>query len=111
MNGETMYRYLFALAHYHLGDTAAANALFEGIRRQPMPSRVMFAPRDYFLSADGKRTALQGKVRNVSGAKFIFVDELKTDFHVARNETWGRDGELEHFFLRFSFAGPVAVHS
>lgn len=111
LNGETMYRYLFALAHYHLGDTPAANALFEQIRRQPMPSRVLFAPRDYLLSADGTRSALQGKIRGISGAKFIYVDQLKTDFHVTRNETWARDGELEHFFLRFSFAGPIAVHA
>jgi hypothetical protein len=110
LNRETMYRYLFALAHYHLGDIPSASALFEEIRRQPLPSRVLFAPRDYLLSAEGTRTALQGKIRSVSGAKFMYVDELKTDFHAARNESWGRDGELEHFVVRFSFAGPIAVH-
>ena len=108
---ETIYRYILALAQYHLGELSSSTARFETIRKQAMPARVLHTARDYFMSSEGVPKALQGKMRRVSGAKFIYVDELKADFHVARNEMWGHDGELEQFFLRFSFAGPVAVHS
>lgn len=106
---DPFYLYLSALAKAHLGEWTLANGLFDQLRRRKLPGPLLHEPRDFLLAEKGGMARIQGMVVQGAGKRFLKVESLNTDLMLDRNETWGRVGETEHVYVRFSFAGPLAV--
>jgi hypothetical protein len=107
--GDPFYRYLGALSQAHLGDWAKANSTFEALRRGQAPPWLLHEPRDYLMNAKGGMREVQGIVTRAGSERFLKVDELGQDFRIARSGAWSLDGDIAHAYVRFSYAGPLAV--
>ena len=103
--------YLRALALAHHPDWAAANAIFSHMRQLAIPADQMYQPRDVLLHPRGTMRQVQGTIVEGSGQQFIHVPELGTDFRLDRDERWRRPNEIEHVYIRFRYAGPLAAKS
>ena len=106
---DPFYNYLLAIAKAHLGDWPSANMLFDGIRRSRIPNKILFEPRDFLMGPRGNMQSFQGTLKKGAQSHFIHIKELNADFLLNRSESWGRDGEIEHVYLQFSFGGPWAT--
>jgi hypothetical protein len=108
---DPLHKHIYALSLAHLGSWVEANALYTQMRQSNMPAHVLWTPRDFLLHETGGLRTVQGVMRSAANREFLYVEDLKTDFHVDRKERWPREGEITHATIQFSFAGPTAVHS
>ncbi|GAG34260.1 unnamed protein product, partial [marine sediment metagenome] len=106
---DPFYNYLLAIAHAHLDDWPSANILFDGLRRLGIPSRILYEPRDFLMGPKGNMQSFQGMLKKGARDQFIHIQDLNADFLLNRGENWGREGEIEHVYIRFSFGGPWAT--
>ncbi len=106
---DPFYAYIVALAKAHLGDWSGAHALFDDLRTRQMPRDFLHEPRDFLMNDKGGMARVQGLIVAGAGKQFLKVDTLRTDFLLDRESRWARAGETEHAYVRFSFAGPLAV--
>jgi hypothetical protein len=54
---------------------------------------------------------VQGEVRRNAERGFLYVPELHHDFPLDRLDSWPREGEIAHAYIRFAFGGPSATTS
>src|SRR5262249_4125739 len=102
--------YIYALALAHLGDWASANAVFTHLRQSGLLHHVLWTPRDFLLNDTGGIRRVQGIIRSGPTRDYLSVEELKTDFYVAKHRRWPKDGEIApHAVIQFSFAGATAL--
>ena len=106
---DSFYSYVLALAKAHLNDWSGANAIFNELRNRGLPQDVLFEPRDFLMGDKGAMLRVQGIVGHGAGKKFLHVETLKTDFLLDRYGKWANDGAITHAYVRFRFAGPIAV--
>jgi hypothetical protein len=55
------------------------------------------------------RSRVQGKITGRDVKKYLWVDALKKDFNLTRDERWPNVGQIAHAYIGFTFAGPIAV--
>lgn len=108
---DPFHEYLFGLTLAHLGDWSQASALFANLRRSALPRSILWAPRDFLLSENGTPRRVQGEVKYAAERGYLYVADLHFDFIVNRTETWPKEGETAHAFIRFAFGGPSATNS
>lgn len=109
VRNDYFFQYLVGLAKAHLKEWQDANVVFQALRSLGISNDVLWEDRDYLMNENGGMRRIQGIMRSGANKRFLDVEELGTDFLVNRNEQWGRDGEIEHAYVRFRFAGPMAV--
>lgn len=108
---DPFHEYLFGLTMAHLGDWPQASALFANLRRSTLPRSILWSPRDFLLSENGTPRRVQGEVKYAAEKGYLYVEDLHFDFILNRTETWPKEGETAHAFIRFAFAGPSATGS
>jgi hypothetical protein len=108
---DPFHEYVHGLALAHLREWGRAEAIFANLRRSGLAKPVLWARRDRYLAADGRPLRVQGIVRDVGDQRYVYVDELKTDFRLDRNGTWPRTNELTHADIEFAFGGPIATRA
>jgi len=106
---DPLYSYLLALAKSHLGDWIKANVIFDDLRRRQLPRSMLYRDRDYLMKEKGGMRQVQGIVRKGAGRDFLHVETLSTDFLLDRQDKWAQEGQTDHAYIRFRFAGPIAV--
>jgi hypothetical protein len=106
---DPFYSYLMALSKAHLGDWSGAGMIFNDLRSRGLPPHVLWEDRNVLLGENGKMHRVQGVLSTGAGRRFLKIAELGTDVPVDRNEQWHADGAIQHAYIRFRFAGPVAV--
>jgi hypothetical protein len=109
--GDPFHEYVHAISLAHLGDWAQADALFAALRRSGLPGPVLWTRRDCYLAEDGRPLRVQGVVREIGDRRYLYVEGLKTDLRVERNDLWPKAGEIAHAYVEFSFGGPTAVRA
>jgi hypothetical protein len=92
-----------------LGDWAKANSIFVELRRGQAPIWLLHEPRDFLMNPKGGMREVQGVITRAGTERFLKVDDLGQDFRVVRTGAWPAEGEIAHSFVRFSYAGPLAV--
>jgi hypothetical protein len=108
-HADPFYSYVLALTKAHLGDWPGATAIFDELRNRPLPNEVIWEPRDFLMNQNGGMAKVQGVVKQGAGKNFLHVESLATDFLMDRDGRWARPGEINHAYVRFRFAGPLAV--
>jgi hypothetical protein len=104
-----MTRFILAIARAHQGDWPSANAHFAALRKLHISSDMLWRPRALLLSEQGGPRSVQGKVREVSGERFLWIEELQLEVKCSRRGRWPKDGEVAHAYVEFAFAGPTAI--
>jgi hypothetical protein len=105
---SAFYTYMRALAQCHLDNWAAGLASFGELRREGGGD--VWTPRDFLLSNDGRPRQVQGEVKLGSERRlYLYVPDLRRDFHARKGDLWPRPGEIAHAYVTFAFAGPGAV--
>jgi hypothetical protein len=107
---DVFFRYVQGLSLAHLNRWQEANACFMQNRRGDIPSAVLHEERDRLMSEVGAVRLVQGTIRTAAGKSTLKCAELQTDFLLGQKYSWGRDGEIAHVEIAFSFAGPVGTH-
>lgn len=107
---DPFYHYLLGLSKAHLKKWQDASAIFRRLRSLGISRDALWENRDFLMNENGGMRRIQGLMRSGGSNRFLKVDELGTDLPANRNERWARDGEIEHAYVRFQFAGPLAVH-
>lgn len=108
---DPFHEYLFGVTLAHLNDWPQASALFANLRRGNLPRNILWAPRDFLLSENGTPKRVQGEVKYAAERGYLYVEDLHFDFLLSRGETWPKEGETAHAFIRFAFGGPNATGS
>ena len=106
---DPLYSYLLALAKSHLGDWIKANVIFDDLRRRQLPRIMLYRDRDYLMNDKGGMRRVQGVVRKGAGRDYLHVEILNADILLDRHDKWAQEGQTDHAYIRFRFAGPVAV--
>lgn len=104
-----LYRYLRALGAAHLGDWAAAHAIWNDLRKSGIPRYLLFGHRDPLLATAGTPLFVQGVITKAGVRRFLKVDELGQDFLLDKDGHWPGTGQIAHAHMLSSFAGPMAV--
>ena len=105
---DPLHSYLVGLAKSHLGDWGGASIMFDDLRRRSLPPNVLYRARDYLVGKTGQMLRVQGTIRKGAGRDFFCAEALNTDFLLGKNSKWADEGQIEHAYIRFSFAGPIA---
>ncbi len=105
---DSYNQYLHAVALAQLGRWTDANAVFNGLRQNRLPSSVLWLGRDLLLDANGTPMRVQGTIRTAGDRVYLHTD-LGTDFRADRNESWPRSGEITHANIQFAFGGATAI--
>jgi hypothetical protein len=106
---EPFHKYTYALALAHLGDWAAARAIFSELRQLGMPREVTWEPRDYLLNPEGGPRTLQGVMKEGVQGLYFYSEDLHLDFQAERRDEWPRPDEIAHAHIQFAFGGTTAV--
>ncbi len=106
---DPFYQYVCAVAEAHLGEWSHAEAIFHDLRRQQMPGRILWEPRDCLLHEMGGMRQVQGVVRRGGQGTFLKVDALGCDFRVERDDRWPPEDQVAHAYIRFCYWGAVAT--
>ena len=96
---DPFHQYVHAIALAHLGEWAQASALFAALRRSGVPSNVLWSRRDRYLTKDGHSLRVQGVIRELGDRRYIYIEELRIDIQVDRQDRWptaGRDRSCIH---------------
>ena len=93
----------------HQDRWADAEAMFTQMRQARLQRELLFTPRDLLEDALGGIRRIQGIVRYGADRNYLLVDELHHDFLLDNQSDWPREGEIALAYIRFSFAGPMAV--
>jgi len=109
--GDLFYKFVCAVALAQQGKWADANLLFAQIRQAGLPSNQLYDIRAVLLDDEGMRIHVQGTITGDNERKYLKVDQLHSDFYLERSERWANPGEIQHAYIGFRFAGPVAVQS
>ena len=103
-------RHVHALALAHLGRWEDASTVHAQLRQEEMPNSVKFVGRDYLLNEQGGARQVQGEIKRGADREYPYVEQLGFDLLADRHGHWPRTGEITHAYIRFAFAGPIAVN-
>lgn len=105
---DPLVRYVRALALCHLDRWMDAGNIFTQIREMRLPADVLWAPRDYLMTAKGGMRRVNGKVSAGAKKTFVTSDEIDYSVQCTRRPKWPKDGEPVSVYVRFQFGGPEA---
>ena len=105
-----LLRHIHALALAHLGRWQDANTIYAQLRQEDMPNTIKYAARDYLLTEQGRARQVQGEMKRGADREYLYIEQLGFDLLVDKRGHWPRLGEITHAYVRFSFAGPLAVN-
>ncbi len=108
---DPFHEYLFGVCLAHLGDWPQGSAMFANLRRSSLPRSILWAPRDFLLSDNGTPRRVQGEIKRAGERSYLYVPDLHFDFVLSRAESWPKEGETGHAYIRFAFGGPSATKS
>lgn len=114
--GDPFYRFTAALALAQTvalagtGNWGDVDALFAENRKAGVPNDQLFKTRAYLLDEEGIRMHVQGIIRGSEIKRYLWVEKLRKDFFLSRDERWPNADEIAHAYIGFSFAGPVALN-
>lgn len=108
-SGDPFYRYVAGFALGEQQKWGEADALFAENRKGGIPNDQLFQIRAVLLDEEGVRSRVQGKVTGGEVKKYLWVETLKKDFTLSRDEHWPNVGQIAHAYIGFAFAGPSAV--
>ena len=108
-NSDPLYKFISAIALAHLKDWDTADAIFSQIRKMPLPAKYAHKIRATLLDDDGTAKQWQGEITGGKNHKYAKVSLLKPDFNLSTYDRWPNVGEIVHFYIGFSFLGPMGV--
>ena len=108
-NSDPLYKFISALALAHLKDWDTADAIFSQIRKLPLPAKHAHKIRAALLDTDGTLKKWQGEITGGRNYKYAKVSLLTPDFNLSTYDRWPNVGETVHFYIGFSFFGPLGV--
>jgi hypothetical protein len=107
---DPIWMFFLAVAHFHLGETSLAEAVFSSLRQMKMSSTLRNPDRCFFMGPTGSPKTFQGILK--SGAtdhRYVECQELGIDLRTRRFEFRQPDGATVHFHIVFSMLGASAV--
>ncbi len=99
----------FGVACFHLGDIGNATATFAKLRRSIGPRLLPYDIRCCYIGKEGFPMRLQGVVERKHGRLYASISELGTEVLIKTGESTSGTGGSDHFYIVFSFNGPLAV--
>ena len=87
-----------------------AFTIYSQLRTEEMPGHVKYPGRDYLLHERGGPRQVQGVLRRGADRDYLYIEEIGVDVLVDKRGHWPRPGEICHAYIRFAFAGPLAVN-
>lgn len=108
---DPFHEYLFGVSLAHLGQWPQASAMFANLRRSALPRSILWASRDLLLSDNGTPRRVQGEIKHAGDRSYLYVPDLHFDFLLSRAESWPKEGETAHAYIKFAFGGPSATKS
>lgn len=101
--------YYLALALFHLEDFTRSEALFRSLQRMNPSRMVRLGRRNAYLGDQGFPKRIQVEIRSSHNRRYVYAPSLGLDLDVFGRFSDRQDGAVDHCYIVFSLAGPIAV--
>ena len=98
--------YYSAVAHFHLGDTSTATALFSRMRSTRQPGLDYRDTRNWYVGNEGFPRRCQCEIKQNQGRYYAVFPEVGIDLLIVGRAPKGGSGALAHAYIAFSLDGP-----
>lgn len=97
--------YYSAIAHFHLGDTSTATALFSRMRSARQPGLDYRDTRNWYVGPQGFPKRCQCEINQNQGRHYALFPEIGIDLQVVGRTPKGGAGASAHAYIAFSLDG------
>ena len=107
--GDMIKTFYLAVALFHVGNIASANAYFTTLKRTSFLGIDKGLLRCWFIGKEGSLKRLQCNVKKQGVRYYTEFPELRTDCSFNKLPSGAGVGSINHAYLGFSFLGPVPI--